>query len=233
MTISAELYALQEIDVALDGAIARLAEIEGQLGESEALVTARGEVLGRRDRVAGLRSHQKELELVLGGVRAKAAEVEKKLYGGSLQNPKELADFQADLNSLQRQIAKQEDVLLAVLVEIEDADASLKEADSDLSRIEADWRQRKQELGREKGEIEPEVERLREARAKQSAGVGRAGLGIYGLLRERRGGQAVATVERGMCQGCRITLPMSVVQKARAGLDVVQCVSCERILLVR
>jgi predicted nucleic acid-binding Zn-ribbon protein len=42
----------------------------------------------------------------------------------------------------------------------------------------------------------------------------------------------VAVVERGLCQGCRISLPMSVVQKARAGAGLVKCVSCERILLV-
>jgi len=42
----------------------------------------------------------------------------------------------------------------------------------------------------------------------------------------------VVKVERGMCQGCRISLPMSVLQKARSGFDVVQCVSCERILYV-
>jgi len=39
-------------------------------------------------------------------------------------------------------------------------------------------------------------------------------------------------VEQGLCQGCRISLPMSIVQKARAGVGLVQCVSCERILLV-
>jgi predicted nucleic acid-binding Zn-ribbon protein len=51
-------------------------------------------------------------------------------------------------------------------------------------------------------------------------------------LLERRQGRAVAKVERGMCGGCRISLPMTVLQKARSGLDVVQCVSCERILYV-
>jgi predicted nucleic acid-binding Zn-ribbon protein len=182
LTIAAELYALQEIDVALDGAIARLAEIEDQLGESEALVEARGEVREKQERVAGLRLHQKELELVVDGVRAKAAEVEKKLYGGNVRNPKELADLQAELTSLQGQIAKQEDVLLAVLVEVEEEDAGLREADSDFSRVEIDWRQGQQELEREKGEVEPHSEGLREARAKQVAGMDRAALGIYGLV---------------------------------------------------
>ena len=59
-----------------------------------------------------------------------------------------------------------------------------------------------------------------------------AALSLYRALRERRQATAVAVVERGLCQGCRISLPMSVVQKARAGAGLVQCVSCERILLV-
>ncbi len=213
--------------------MSRLAEIEEQLGESEELVEARREVEGKRQAVAELRSRQKDLEYGVDEIRGKASAVEKKLYGGSIGNPKELADLQADLTSLQGQIAKQEDVLLAVLVEIEEAAAQLKEVDSAFSQLEVRWRAGQQEMEIEKGRIEPELERLRERQTKRSEGIERAAHSMYQLLRKRRSGQAVAIVERGMCRGCRITLPMSILQKARAGLGVVQCVSCERILLVR
>lgn len=213
--------------------MARLAEIEEQLGESEEVVEARREVEGKQQTVAELRSRQKDLEYGVDEIRDKASGVEKKLYSGNVGNPKELADLQADLTSLQGQIAKQEDVLLGVLVEIEEAAAQLKEADSAFSQLEARWRAGQQEMETEKGRIEPELERLRERQAKRSEGIDRAARNTYQLLRERRSGQAVAIVERGMCRGCRISLPMTVLQKARAGLGVVQCVSCERILLVR
>lgn len=232
MTSAAELYALQEIDLALDRARARLADIEAELGESEELVEARRRAEEKRQVVAALRSQQADLEWAVDEVRAKASEVEKKLYGGSVRNPKELEDLQADLSSLQAQIRKREDALLALLVELEEAEAPFREAASTYSDLEARWREAQQALEVEKGEIEPEVERLQEKQAKQSDGIDRAALNLYRLLRERRGGQTVAKVERGMCQGCRITLPMSVLQKARAGLGLVQCVSCERILLV-
>jgi predicted nucleic acid-binding Zn-ribbon protein len=98
--------------------------------------------------------------------------------------------------------------------------------------VEGSWRATQAALEAELAGIEPEVVRLQEQRAKQSKGVDGAALNLYQLLRERRDGQAVVKVERGMCQGCRITLPMSVLQKARSGLGLVQCVSCERILLV-
>ncbi|MCK4696871.1 MAG: hypothetical protein KAT53_01045, partial [Dehalococcoidia bacterium] len=57
-------------------------------------------------------------------------------------------------------------------------------------------------------------------------------LELYQALRRKRHGRAVAKVEQGMCQGCRIALPMSELQRARLGQELVQCSSCERILYV-
>jgi predicted nucleic acid-binding Zn-ribbon protein len=58
-------------------------------------------------------------------------------------------------------------------------------------------------------------------------------LSFYDALRAKHQGRAVAKVERGTCGGCRISLPMSLLQRARSGSHVmVQCSSCERILYV-
>lgn len=232
MTTAAELFALQEIDLALDRVTARLAEIEEALAEPDELLDARRVVEEKAAAAAALRARQKDLEWAVDEARRKAAEVEGKLYGGSIRNPKELADLQADLTSLQAQVRKREDDLLSLLVELEDAEAELAQAQATCAALEAQWEEQRQRLLQEKAELEPEVERLDALRRERSSGADRSVLGLYQTLRERRGGRAVAKVERGMCQGCRITLPMSVLQKARAGLGLVQCVSCERILLV-
>ena len=232
MTSAAELYALQETELSLDRATVRLAEIEAELGESEELIEARQRAEEKRQVVVRLRSRQADMETDVDDARAKASGVEKKLYGGGVRNPKELEDLQADVTSLYGQIRKREDTLLAVLVELEEGEKELGEAESTRSAVEARWRAAQQALEVERASTEPEVARLREKRAKQSSGTDRAALNLYQLLRERRGGYAVAKVELGMCQGCRITLPMSILQKARTGLELVQCVSCERILVV-
>ena len=57
-------------------------------------------------------------------------------------------------------------------------------------------------------------------------------LAVYERLRDDRNGYAVAKVERGMCQGCRITLPSGELQRIRNSQDMVQCSSCQRILFV-
>ena len=60
----------------------------------------------------------------------------------------------------------------------------------------------------------------------------RPALSLYKLLRERKGGVAVARVEQGMCQGCRITLAGGGAAESARSSSLVQCVSCERILFV-
>jgi predicted nucleic acid-binding Zn-ribbon protein len=232
MTAATELFALQEVDLALDRARARLQEIEEGIQETEELIEARQLRDEKAEVVAGFRARQRELEWEVDEVRAKASEMEAKLYGGTVRNPKELSDLDADVRALKGQASRREDVLLSLMEEVEAAEAELGSVEADCSRIEAEWEANRESMLREKADIEPEVERLEAQRAAQIAGIDRATIGLYQMLRERRGGHAVARVERGMCQGCRITLPMSVLQKTRTGAGLVQCVSCERILLV-
>jgi predicted nucleic acid-binding Zn-ribbon protein len=182
--------------------------------------------------VAELRSRQQELEWSVEEARTKAGNIEAKLYGGTVRNPKELEDLQADLKSLKTQLRTREDALLALLVDLEEADTELAAMESVYADVASRWTESQTALLGEKTEVGPEIARLSEERASQVAGVDKGALGLYNLLRERRAGRAVALVERGMCAGCRITLPMSVLQKARSGVGLVQCVSCERILLV-
>jgi hypothetical protein len=232
MTTAAELLALQETDLAMDSAMARLSEAEAQLGETEELVAARELVDQRRGETHQVQERQKTLDWDAEEVRRKALEIEGKLYGGTVKNPKELEDFQADLSSLQSQLRKREDALLEVMLELEDAETALKEAQAALAEVESAWKADQASLAETQAALKGEIEALEAKRSRQLDGMDRAALSLYQTLRERRQGAAVAVVERGLCQGCRITLPMSILQKARSGLGLVQCVSCERILLV-
>ena len=56
-----------------------------------------------------------------------------------------------------------------------------------------------------------------------------AHLDLYRKLRQKKQGLAVARIEQGRCQGCKITIPVSELSQARAG-DLVQCGSCSRVL---
>jgi predicted nucleic acid-binding Zn-ribbon protein len=231
MTVAADLFALQETDLALDKALARLAEIEELSGETEELITARHWLEAAGERLKELASTQKDLEFEADEVRTHAVNVEGRLYGGKVTNAKELQDLDADLKSLKTQLQTKEDALLEHMEITEQVESYRLEIEAELGRIEADWRDSQDHMVTEKHELQPEAERLQSVREGQASGVDRAALSLYSALRDRSQGIAVAGVERGMCQGCRITLPTNIIQKARQPGALVQCVSCERILV--
>ncbi len=231
MTVAADLFALQETDFALDSALARLEETESQLGETEELTSARGWLEAAAEHLRQLRSTQSDLEFEADEVRAKVAAVEAKLYSGDVTDSRELSDLDADLKSINHNLQTREDALLTSLEQTEEGEAAAAQAQAILSDVEARWKAAQAQLQAEKADLEPQIERLGAIREEQSAAADRASLSLYDILRERRDGSAVATVERGMCQGCRITLPRNIIQKARNPGAIVQCVSCERILV--
>jgi predicted nucleic acid-binding Zn-ribbon protein len=232
MTIAADLYALQEIDSAIEATMTSLAAVEEQLGESEELVAGRQAVEEGHHAVEGLSKQQRDLEWQVDDLRSRLSDVEGKLYGGSVRNPKELASVQDEANIMKGQLRRREDELLELMVRVEETQSTLRESEQSLSELEARWRQEQQELVGEKERLEGEIAGLEDRRKRQASAIDARVLALYENLRERRQGRAVVKVERGMCGGCRISLPMSILQKARSGFDVVQCVSCERILYV-
>src|SRR3990172_5284330 len=161
MTAVTDLFALQESDLALDRARARLQAIQETNLET-----------------------QGELEWEVDEVRSKASEMEAKLYGGTVRNAKELSDLDTDVKSLKGQAAKREDVLLALMEEVEAADVEFRAAETEYSQIERAWQSNRAALLGEKPELKPEVERLETQRGQQVAEIGRASLGLYELLRE-------------------------------------------------
>lgn len=232
MTIAGDLYDLQQIDSAVDAATAGLAAVEEQLGESEELIAGRQAIEERREALNALRDRQRNLEWQVEDLRARLSTVEGKLYGGSVPNPRELKGLKEEADVFSGQIRRLEDELLNLMVEADDGEAALKEAESSLGAMEARWGEDQKDLLGQKERLEGELAELGQERSRQSGRIDPRMLSIYDRLRESRQGRAVAKVERGMCQGCRISLPVSVLQKARSGFEVVQCVSCERILYV-
>ena len=233
MTKLSDLYGLQEIDLEIDSRLVALAEAEESTGETEELLSARADAESLQQIVRELQKNVRAAEQQVEDMAAKIQPIEKKLYGGSIRNPKELSDLQEDVRSLQARKRQLEDQLLEAMSELEDAEGVLTAARDALSALDASWQAEQARLLREQTTLTAELAALDERRREQVHLIDRATLALYDALRVAHQGRAVAKVERGMCQGCRISLPMTLLQKARSsGEALVQCSSCERILYV-
>lgn len=233
MSKVSDLYQLQEIDLEIDAKRAALAETEELIGESEELSSAREAVEQWDETVKGLRKRLRAAEWQVDDVDSKIQPLHKKLYGGSIRNPKELSSIEDDVKALLSHKRKLEDQVLEVMAETEEAEGTLTAAREDAASTESAWQAEQERLKQEKAALEEDLVRLEHQRQEQSEKIDSSTLAVYDSLRTKHQGRAVAKVERGMCQGCRISLPMTLLQKARSSGDgLVHCSSCERILYV-
>jgi predicted nucleic acid-binding Zn-ribbon protein len=230
MNKAKQLYELQEVDLEIQHKAEVLTQVKGQLGKDDDLVAARSAIDTAKKHLADLEHQQKTEDWELDDLGSKIAAVEKKLYGGSMKNPRELTGFQQDLEMLKAQRGEREDKLLAIMMDVETAQHDVSRKSSEFAAVEKDWNGNQQKLSNQQTELEAELAKLEQKRELIVGQTDSASLGLYEEMRRARQGLAVAKVMQGRCQGCRISLPMSDQQRARMGHELVQCSNCGRIL---
>ncbi len=225
-----DLYALQETDSALDERRATIERAEARIADTIEVDEARAEFEARDADRLHAELAQRAIELDLEELREKIEPLEKKLYGGTVRSPKELADLELEDEALKRHRSGIEDQALEAMAATEEAQAAAQEARKRLEEVEEARAAENLQLEAERRQALTEIEALEARRGRQTGLIDPATLRLYEALRSGRQGRAVVRVERGLCQGCRISLPSNVLSRARSGSSLVQCTNCERIL---
>jgi hypothetical protein len=224
------LYQLQRIDSALDRGRERLAAIAAHLNDDSALAAALGEYEAASSEHHRLHGQQQDLELEVADLREKLDALEKKLYGGSILNPKELAAMQQDAQQFRNLISSREDRLIELYDLVEVAAQRLATTSEQLEGQRAAYAAAQRELEAEREQLERTVAEQERQSASLRAESDPQALRTYASLRRTRAGLAVADVSQRTCQGCRVSLPVSEETRARTSQELVLCQSCGRIL---
>jgi len=230
MSRASSLHRLQTLDLQIDRRQARLKVIGEILGDSAAVSAARQTLSDAEANLRAARSASQRAEEEVASNRAKLEEAEKRLYGGSVHNPKELQDLQAEVESLTRFRATLEDRLLEAMLAAEAAEADQRSAETALSQAAGQTADRDTALAAERDQLSAEVERLTAEREAALANVTQGDLALYTQVRDNRGGLAVALVQDDTCGACGLTVAHSLRQEIRQGDNLVRCIQCGRIL---
>ena len=232
MAVGRQIYELHLLDASISDTEAALASVNVRLADDSAVRRAEANLQWAREKLAGVERRQRESEAQIADIQAKLEPLEKKTYDGSVSNPRELESMQREVNNLKRRLSEAEDGYLEILDEHDAASQAATKEEAQRSDTAKNRKTEVKDLGEEKGRLEFDLLELWEKREGKSAGLDGAPKSLYESLRQSLGGVAVATIGRGMCNNCRLSLPMNVVQKARSGRELSQCPSCTRILWV-
>jgi len=228
MSLAGRLYKLQQLDLELQKKQQELSEVENQLGDNKALVSAESRLASQKEQLEGARKKQKSSEWEFEDLQEKIRQIDSKLYSGKTKDPKELVNLEKEVKGLKSQTTIKEDTLLGLMSLTEETEARVKTTAGELERLKKEWEQRQETLRPRKSEIEIALADLQEERERSAEQIDSEAFNIYERIRITTG-QAVVKVERGRCLGCHITVPTSQWQKAKAG-DLIQCNNCSRIL---
>jgi len=228
MSLAKRLYELQQVELSIQGRQKSLEEIEAQLARNEAYEKAKSDLAGAEKEQAALEKQYKELDYEAEELRSNIHQINNKLYGGKIKNPKELLGYEQENESLKARLSKKDDVLLELMDKIEAGKSRIAALRQEFKTAEAEFNRLKDELSDRRDKEKQDLAGQERKRQEMNASLEKPVLSNYQGIRARKG-QAVVKVEQGRCLGCRVTLSVSELQRVR-GAGLVTCSNCGRIL---
>ena len=228
MSLAKRVFELQQVDHRIQAGRKQLDEIDGRISHNEALEHARINLSVAEKDLAGLEKQYKDLDAEAETLRANIKQINDKLYGGKIKNPKELQGYEQEGNMLKANLSKKDDALLELMEKIEAGKVAAMKL-KDISRsAEIAWQVEKDELQVQADKLKAELAASENKRIEILNSVDPGTLSVYEGIKARKG-QAVVKVEQGRCLGCRVALSISEQQRVR-GNAIVLCDNCGRIL---
>ena len=232
MMTARQLYFLQELDLALDLIESQKSEAEQELAAGVGLDEVESAIEAEQQRLQEADRQHRLQKLEADGLRERAGELDTRLYSGEITNPRELGSLDQETSHARNQLQQRDAELLELSSQAEESQKRHVALKKELSDTLATWESRQAELTDWIKQATVEQESLAEQRSQIAAMLDPADLKRYESLRITKRGRAVAKVERGLCQACRMSLPTQQLQRVRAGRQTILCSSCGRILFI-
>jgi predicted nucleic acid-binding Zn-ribbon protein len=230
VTIAKALLSLQDTDQALALRRREYREVDEEL-KSE------GGLPGIRDNCEKVRVNELEakvetarLESDLAALKNQVGELETRLYGGAITNVRELTAIETEHSAARRNLAQVEESIAPAELAAEHARQRYEDLNNELTEKESSWETRKIELDREKVKVGTEFNTMLDTRNAEAEHIPEEDLARYNRLFRSNRGIAVVRVDRGVCQGCSVRLPVGELTRLRNSDSPIPC-GCGRALL--
>lgn len=230
MSAALGLLRLQQVDSRMGRKEARLQQIQQTLENDSELAAARERLRSQRAELHGAEQSRRSAEAEAQAQQAKIKQAEASLYGGTVRNPKELQELQADVASLKKHLVTIEEIELEAMLRVDSAQANLDAAEEQLQQVQTRLGIEYKKLMDERAILSRDQENLQAERHAALSAVAAGILETYEGLRRQRGGLAVAEVSDNACGACGTTLTAALQQSARHAAQLVYCPSCGRVL---
>jgi len=213
---------IAELSAQIDLLPKEIQELETQLHE---FIHAHDE---RKQRLAKNLKERKDFEVEIQSIRTKITKHKDQLY--EVKTNEQYKAMLKEIEGEETKVRGLEDKILEKMVEAEDLEEHIRDA---ASRLDSEKARVAEEIRKLQSLRQVDVDQRTELEARRNsdaASIEPALLAQYERLRRGKHGQAVATVQGGMCAACNVMLRPQLFNEVRANESVTTCENCGRIL---
>ena len=230
MTTSRQLFSLQEFDLALDEIDGQNSKAESELGSGGGASGVESALESERQTLEEVRSMHREQQADAESQRQRSSELDKQLYEGEVTDPHVLESLEQEANNVRNLLQDRDTKLMELSLKAEESRNRCTELENRITQIQTAWESRSTELNEIIKGLASQRKELDAKRGVLAKTLEPVAVQKYEVLRKAKGGTAVAKVERGLCQACRMSLPTQQHQQVKSGRQAVYCSSCGRLL---
>ena len=175
-----------------------------------------------------IESARKELEL-----EAQTKEEQIQRYSSQQLQTKKNEEYRALANEIKgckQAISALEDQQLELLDQFDEAQAAIKTAEEEARSAKKLADEKVADLEKRESTMKEELEQLIQERTALSTGIDPPTLVRYERLLKFKGEKSVVGVDRGICGGCHVKLPVQIMISCQGQKEVVNCPNCGRIV---
>lgn len=223
------LLILQDRDRKIMRVEAELANVRPELAALEHRAQqAKTQLEESKHRAKQIESDRKKLEL---DVEAKKQQIEKySLQQFQTKKNEEYRALQHEIENCKVAINKLDDEQLALMEQLDTATKESSEVAKTTAAVLKDVEVARAALSDKEVRLKKELADLKSDYTRLEGAVEEGIRDRYVRLRKQRGASTVVGVDRGICGGCHMKLPMQVVLQCQASQELVTCPNCGRIL---
>ena len=223
------LIRLQRLETFVEEARRKIADYPQRTEAQQArLEEAKTVVAGVKQRVTANQTTRRSEEKELAAVQGRLAKYKDQLL--DVKTNREYQAMQQEIAAAQGEVSRHEDRILERMLEADELTRTVKRAESDLAKVQADVNAEKAALDEEIKQLEVELERTADSRARLVAEISATVMATFETVARARKGIAVAEAREGHCTICHVRLRPQVFNEVRRNEAIIQCDTCQRIL---
>ncbi len=223
------LMGLQELDLKIEKNKIKEKKLSSQIeGERKRVLELEQNLSKRKEMLKHIQIERRSEERSIEEIDSLLAKHEEEKY--RIKSNEEFAALEKEISKGGEQKNKAEDVLLELMEREEGLDEEMPVLEKESKQANKDCQEKERILRADLGNTIEQLKHLENNRKKNIFQLNSILFQRYEQLQKNRENPVVLAISNGICDGCNVEVPPSLVARARRREEIVYCENCTRIL---